>query len=372
VAAIDVVDGGLLFCHRADGRDCFNATSSTALQVGPSSGANQVLDVFGISNPVVYTPPGGIPEREVFITHLRNQARGSGGVVATGAYGNNTGQIGASFVIRESVDFPENVIAEPIGQYTANGVAAQVLDGVLFAVFTGRFGGVSTAIRILSLGATPNPQPVFPDGQMAVNPGALLINIDLSGILKGIDGRGITFSSNGDRVFAISRVPNALVVLKNTFQFPGQLDLIPSWVAPLPQGPTEIVALPRVDASGNPIGDLVAISCADASSIVFYDDDLGEVVAQVPSLGLEPFAIAPAARTLGRGASAQVLSGVRLFVTAFATGQIVVIDVPDLLNPSGAQVVALIGTAEDTSVSPVNPNSNIFSPSGGYGTPGLQ
>jgi hypothetical protein len=373
VEAIDVADGGSLFCYQGDaGRDCLNPNSATPLLVGPSVGANQVLDVFGVSNPVVYTPPGGIPERDVFITHLRNQARGSGGVVATGAYGNNTSQLGASFVIREDVDFPGNVIAEPIGQYTADGVAAQVLDGVLFAVFTGRFGGVSTAVRILSLGATPSPQPIFPSGQMAVNPGAELINIDLSQIIKGIDGRGITFSSNGDRVFALSRVPNAMVVLKNTFQYSGQLDLYPSWVAPLPQGPTEVVALPRTDSSGKPIGDLVVITCADASSIVFYDDDLGQVVAQVPSLGIEPFAIAPTVRTLGRGPTAQVLPGVRLFITAFATGQIIVIDVPDLLNPSGAQIIDLIGTAEDTSVSPVNPNSNIFTPSSGYGTPGLQ
>jgi hypothetical protein len=374
VEAIDVVDGGLLVCYGNPdaGRDCLNPVSATPLLIGANQGANQVLDVFGVSNPVVYHPPGGLPERDIFITHLRNQARGSGGVVATGAYGNNYNQLGASFVIRENVDIPGNVIAQPIGQYTADAVAAQVLDGTLFAVFTGRFGGVSTAIRILSLNDTPLPQPVFPTGQMAVNPGALLINIDLSGILKGIDGRGITFSSNGDRVFALSRVPNAMVVLKNTFQYPGQLDLYPSWVASLPEGPTEVVAIPRVNAAGQPIGDLVAVSCADASSIVFYDDDLGQIVAQVPSLGLEPFAIATAMRTLGRGPTAQILPGVRLFVTAFATGQIVVIDVPDTSNPSTAQVIALIGTAEDTSVSPVNPNSNIFTPSSGYGTPGLQ
>jgi len=234
------------------------------------------------------------------------------------------------------------------------------------------FGGVNTAIRILSLGALPAPQPVLPDGQLTVNPTAELTNIDLSNILKGIDGRGITFSSNGDRVFAISRVPDALVVLKNTFAYPGQLNLRVAWVVPLPFGPTEVVAIPRVNASGDPIGDLVAISCTDSSAVVFYDDDSGQVVAQVPSVGIYPFMIAPTQRTLGRGPTAQVLPGVRLFVSAYATGQVVVIDVPDPLDPGGAQIVALIGTAEDTSVSPVSPSGSIFSSGSGYGTPGLQ
>ncbi len=373
VTAIDVVDGGLLACYGAPGRNCLNPISSTALQVGTSPGANQVLDVFGVSNPVLFTPPnGGTPERDVFITHLRNQAQGSGGVVTTGAYGNNLNQIGTSFVIRENVDSPGCVIGEAIGLYTADAVAAQVLDGVLFAVFTGRFGGIDTAIRILSLGALPACQPVLPNGQIVVDPQPDLINIDLTAILKGIDGRGITFSSNGDRVFAISRNPDALVVLKNTFQNPGELDLHVSWVVPLPAGPVELAAIPRVDASGNPIGDLVAISCDIASVMAFYDDDTGQLAAQVPAVGIEPFQIATAARTLGRGPTAQILPGVRLFVSSFATGQVIVIDVPDLLQPLSASIVSLIGTAEDTSLSPVNPNNSIFSAPSGYGSTGLQ
>jgi hypothetical protein len=372
VTAIDVVDGGLLTCYASLGRDCLNPVSSTPLQVGNSPGANQVLDVFGISNPVSYTPPGQPPELDVFITHLRNQARGSGGVVTTGVYGNNLNQIGAAYLIRENVDFPGKVIAEPIGPYTADAVTAQVLDGVTFAVFTGRFNGTATAIRVLTPGGQPCA-PVLPDGQLPFDPNRVLVNIDLSAVLKGIDGRGITFSTNGDRVFAISRTPDALVVLKNTFQNPAQMDLHVSWVAPLPPGPVELTALPRVDASGKPIGDLVAISSDFASVVAFYDDDIGQVVAQVPAVGIEPFAIATAARTLGRGPTAQILPGVRLFVTAFATGQIAVIDVPDLLQPSGAQIVALIGTAEDTSISPVNPNNTIFNAPSGYGgASGLQ
>jgi len=63
---------------------------------------------------------------------------------------------------------------------------------------------------------------------------------------------------------------------------------------------------------------------------------------------------------VGVGAAAQVLPGIRLFVTDFGSGQIAVVDVPDLSDARSAQVVAFIGSWEDTSASPINPSNSIL------------
>jgi hypothetical protein len=71
------------------------------------------------------------------------------------------------------------------------------------------------------------------------------------------------------------------------------------------------------------------------------------------------------------GSGLQVLPGIRLYVTDFGSGQIAVVDVPDLTDARTAQVVAFIGTWEDTSASPLNPNNSILNVPVGGGPAGL-
>ncbi len=145
----------------------------------------------------------------------------------------------------------------------------------------------------------------------------------------------------------------------------------PASVAPLPPGPTE----PASDFCGpraavSPIGDLVAITCPDSNTLAFYDDELGTVTAVLPNIGNLPFAMASSVRTVGVGSATQVLPGIRLFVTDFGSGQIAVVDVPDLLDASSAVVVAFIGSFEDTSASPINPNNSVLNVAVGSGPTG--
>jgi len=110
----------------------------------------------------------------------------------------------------------------------------------------------------------------------------------------------------------------------------------PLSVAPLPPGPTELLPIPRVSASGAPIGDLWAISCADSNTLAFYDDELGTVTASLPNIVTSPSPSWARSARPGRGGRPGVV-GIRLFVTDFGSGQIAVVDVPDLTDARTAQ-----------------------------------
>ncbi len=383
LAFIDVDgDGGTLDCFGAAGRDCDQDVSSPPLVITASNGASQILDAYAISQPVqAGLHGGGLGGPEVLIGNLRNLPTGLANLFGFGSgYGGSYGygstaagyspystypgyginEVVESYVVRQSVDDPDCRIAEPIGPMPAAGVAAVPATDGIFAVATGRFAGQAPAdVRVLTLGPPSCPARPAAKGQVAVDPAQPPnFNVDLSAILKGYDGRALALSSSGDRVFALSISPDALVVLRIDGTSDGSLLIHPSSVAPVPTGPTELAVIPRTDRNGRPIGDLVAITCPGSNVLAFYDDEVGAVVAALPAVGDEPFAVVTAPRTLGNGPGAVPLPGVRLFVTAFGSGQIAVVDVPDLVDATSAKTIAFLGTREDTTASPVNPLSN--------------
>ncbi len=139
VTAMDVA-GASVSCY-GGGTNCTNDVAATPLLIETSPGANQLLDVFGISNEIV-TASG---ERDVFITHLRDQAYGSGGVTSTSAYGNNFSAAGEAYVIRQNVDQPNCRLAEPVGSVGTSASVALTQDDLIYTLFTGRYGGVGNA-----------------------------------------------------------------------------------------------------------------------------------------------------------------------------------------------------------------------------------
>ena len=367
VTAIDVPSPDELICF-GGGTDCTNETAAPPLDIEiPQTNGNQIIDVFGLSNPIE-TSQG---ERDLFITHLRDLAYGSGGITG-GTYGNNTSQVGEDFLIRQNIDDPDCRMADAIGSTGASNSVAFDANGLIYVLATGRYGGSDNAIRTLTVPDTV-PCQTQDAGMTPLDPNTTpdIGAIDLTQIVKGNDGRAMGIGSKGDRIYALTRSPDALVVLRLDGLFSWGPSLHVSNVAPVLPGPAELLVLPRTDTAGNPIGDLVVVACADADSLAFYDDDLGSVVAAIPGVGDLPFAMVATERTLGVGANPQVLPGARIFTTAFGSGQISVVDVPDLLNPQTAQLVAMIGTFEDTSASPINPTNTVFtgSVSGPAGIP---
>ncbi|MHB8420799.1 MAG: hypothetical protein ACYDCL_22215 [Myxococcales bacterium] len=386
LAFVDV-DGGSLYCTDGDGgRDCLNDVSSPAL-VAMQNGGNQILDVFALSPPVrAQLPGGGSGPPEILVGHLRNISTAVEGMYGFGgAYGMAANPYTAAlpvmpytvsaFVIRQSVDDPRCRIAEPLGQVPAAGVLGIAGPPGLFAVATGRFNGLSAAnVEVMSLPPLSCPSPRAPAGQVAIDASPPTPSIiDLSQILKETDGRALALSTNGDRVFALSIGPDALVILRIDGTTSSGLLIHPSTVVTVPTGPSELLPIPRSWPDGGAAPDLVAISCPGSEVLAFYDDEVGDVTAAIPGVGDEPFAIASAPRTLGTGPSAQLLPGVRLFVTAFGSGQVAVVDIPDPFDATSARVIALLGSYEDTTASPVNPlTSQILALPYGYsGAPGL-
>ncbi len=378
---IDVDPGGAtLTCVNGDaGQDCLNENSSPTLVVPGSNGGNEILDVFALSYPVQpELSPGVFGPPELFVGNLRDISTAVTSVAgAPNPYTTTTSStttLTQAFVIQQSVDDPTCSLAQYVGDVPAAGVMGLPgPGGVLYSILSGRFSGLSDAnIRVLTLPSASCPAPNPIAGQLPVNASPPTEVIDLSQILKETDGRGLALSTAQDRVFALSIGPDSLVILRIDGRAPTSLILHPSAVVPLPDGPSEMVVIPRALPDGTPIGDLLAVSCPGANVLAFYDDELGSVTAALSGVGDEPFAIVTAPRTLGTGPGATLLPGVRLFLTAFGSGQVAVVDLPDPLDATTARVIAMLGTYEDTTASPVNPLTNqiLTLPYGYGGAPG--
>ena len=163
-----------------------------------------------------------------------------------------------------------------------------------------------------------------------VNRDGVVLSTALESTYRVSDARGITASSDGKRLFMIGRAPDTLLILN--IDNSGALPVV-NFVrgVPLPSGPNDVKVIARPGK-----GDLVAVSCTNGNSVALYDDEVGDLVAQVHGVGVQPFSIA----VDQRGA------GARLFVSDFGDGRIGVIDVPDLNHPQDARLVSHLGSQQ--------------------------
>src|SRR5215813_228488 len=147
----------------------------------------------------------------------------------------------------------------------------------------------------------------------------------IQSVWASIDARGLALHPSGQRLYLVTDNPPTLLVLDiDNFQSQG---LAPAFTlvrgVPLPAGPNDIQVIPRAGRA-----PLVAVSCAIDGSVVFYDDDLGQIAALVQGVGAVPFALA----VDRRGDVA------RIYVSNFGDGRVAVIDVP---VPGGSAVTTL-------------------------------
>lgn len=155
-----------------------------------------------------------------------------------------------------------------------------------------------------------------------------VISSGLESVFRVSDSRGIALSSDERRVYLLGRSPDALMVASVEEPLGDQPRLQIVRGNPLPEGPSELAVLSRPGRS-----DLVAITCTGAGVLALYDDDVGDVVAQVPGVGVQPFGLAVDRRG----------SGARVYTTNFQDGRVAVIDIPDLEQPQSARLVAHLG-----------------------------
>jgi hypothetical protein len=142
------------------------------------------------------------------------------------------------------------------------------------------------------------------------------------------DARGVALGSNEERLYLLGRSPDLLVVVKITDPEGAAPGLHVVRAVPLPNAPNQLKVMPRAGR-----GDLVAISCSGAGSLVIYDEDVGNLVAQIGAVGLQPFGLDFDLRG----------AGARLFVSDFNDGRVAIVDLPDLTHPQGARLVAHLG-----------------------------
>jgi hypothetical protein len=142
------------------------------------------------------------------------------------------------------------------------------------------------------------------------------------------EGRGIALSSDERRLYLVGRVPDSLVVVSVDDPTSASPSLNVVRAVPLPDGANEVRVIPRPGRS-----DLVAVTCTTGGVLALYDDDVGDLVAQVQGVGLQPFGLAVDQRA----------PGARLFVGNFSDGRVTVIDIDDLDRPQEARIVAYLG-----------------------------
>src|SRR5262249_14310558 len=111
----------------------------------------------------------------------------------------------------------------------------------------------------------------------------------IQSVWASIDARGLALHPSGQRLYLVTDNPPTL--LGGAFAHPrprGRAPASPRAAGPPPPaGPNDIQVIPRAGRS-----PLVAVSCAIDGSVVFYDDDLGQIAALVPGVGAVPFALA--------------------------------------------------------------------------------
>ncbi len=220
------------------------------------------------------------------------------------------------YVVHVNVDTPflrEDAGFDDVGAGATNSIAV----GQRFAYATGRVFASGIPANLVRAIDTTN---------------YTTFNTFLENTFNVFEGRGVALSSKEDRIYLLGRSPDTLVIASITDPNGSVPNVRVQRSVPLPEAPNLIATIPRPGKS-----DLVMITCSSAGVVVFYDDEVGNLTAQIAGVGLQPYAIAIDSRPTG---------GARVFITNFTDGRVTVIDVPDLSRPASAKIVAFLGASQ--------------------------
>jgi hypothetical protein len=211
------------------------------------------------------------------------------------------------------------------------GATSSVAVGSRYAYATGRIYLANTAAYLVRMVDTTDARSLGSDGGAVVN----VFSPGLELTYTVFEGRGVAVSTDERRLYFAGRSPDSLVVASIQGKDSSAPALTVEHAIALPAGADLVTVIPR--AAGH--SDLVAIVCSTAGVLAFYDDDVGDLVAQVSGVGLQPYGIAVDLKPSSDGGA----DGARVYVSNFTDGRIAVIDVADLLTPKTAQIVAFLG-----------------------------
>jgi hypothetical protein len=318
--AIDVQGSALSCAQPGGGRYCLPGISLTGLIPGGKDDLPRAPAPIGVS--VAPSLTGNRPE--VWVTHA--EAADSPARSSTNFQ---------TYVVRVPGD-ELSLTAESFFPLGANGLsiggAHATAVGKRYVFISGRsyavgLSGTVSASFLLRLLDRNNPTRILETG--------------LRDIYQSLEARDLALNAAGTRLYLVTRFPDSLLVVDvaNAEGDVPRLSVVDS--VPLPDAASQVQVLTRTDANGQALGDLVVVTCSASSTtsgvVAFYDADLGQLVAQVDGIGLQPYGLAVDQRRQGQTDSA------RLYVTTFGDGRVAVLDVPDLANPQGARLVAHLG-----------------------------
>jgi DNA-binding beta-propeller fold protein YncE len=166
-----------------------------------------------------------------------------------------------------------------------------------------------------------------PNLMRLVNRDKVVLSTALESFFRVSDARSIAVSSDGKRLFLVGRAPDTLLIVNidNPTGFP-TLNFVRG--VTLPDAPNDVKVIARPGQ-----GDLVAVSCTAAGSVVLYDDEVGDLVSYIGGVGSQPYGLAVDVRP----------TSARIYVSSYGDGRIGVIDVPELSRPQDARLVAHLG-----------------------------
>ncbi|SEN08909.1 hypothetical protein SAMN05444354_13059 [Stigmatella aurantiaca] len=318
--AIDIQGNALSCAQPGGGNYCLPGISLTGLIPGGKADLPRAPAPIGVS--VAASLAGNKPE--VWVTHA--EAADSPARSSTNFQ---------TYVVRVPGD-ELSLTAESFFPLGANGLsiggAHATAIGKRYVFISGRsyaagLAGTVSASFLLRLLDRNNPTRILETG--------------LRDIYQSLEARDLALNAAGTRLYLVTRFPDSLLVvdIANGEGDVPRLSVVDS--VPLPDSASQVQVLSRTDANGQPLGDLVVVTCSASSNtsgvVAFYDADLGQLVAQVGGIGLQPYGLAVDQRRQGQTDSA------RLYVTTFGDGRVAVLDVPDLVNPQGARLVAYLG-----------------------------
>lgn len=297
--AVDL-DGPALGCVDMGGgpaaseRDCLD----TGLSLSDGVSAQRAEDPFGVA----------VRGRELYVTHLRPADDPP-----------QTGQNFASWLVRLDVDAPSSPPEFiPIGLSPSEAI----VDTPVGIYFSGLFTSLTDALRRQT---SPQPLRLYADGQV--------VDTGVSTATSITDVVGLALSSDGQRLFATTRLPDGLLILDIAPEpASGQPRNTVLGFVHMPRGASELHVVARPGRR-----DLVAVSGTTANQVALYDDELGQVAALVSGIR-QPYGIASGVTPGG---------GVRLYVASFEGFTVDVIDIPDPTRPRGAVLAKRIGTGAE-------------------------
>jgi hypothetical protein len=328
--AIDVgADGLSLTCVQGLGRDC-------------RPGALSLLDVPGATEDGLPSAPGPVgvtvertnPDSRVWVTHSE--------------------LVGPAESIREA-EFQSYLVSLPaadpsrdalgVGSFAPLGTNGRLAGAAHAAALGGRYVYVSGRnSSSTQLGALPAR---FILRLVDRNTPDRVLESDVELVYSVREARGVAvvqrpsaadptvLDPNRERIYLLARGPDTLLVMdvENALQDLPTIRVVTA--LPLPEGSSEVEVIPRTLGRGN----IVAVTGSGDEAVALFDEEVGQLVAQVlvgeqdPSQPAQPFGLAADVR----GNSA------RLFASTFGDGRVAVIDIPDLDRPQDARLVARLG-----------------------------